>query len=98
MPVNDGVRTVNVSTNLDTADYDGLQTQVNYRGSPKLRRLGVGYTLSKATNTDGTGWERRRGQPNATSTRLGEEERGPSILDQRHRAVHDVDLRMRAIT
>jgi hypothetical protein len=46
----------------------------------------VSYTLSKATNTtepDGNGVN-----PNQSIiTRLGEEERGPSVVDQRHRAV-----------
>ena len=46
----------------------------------------VSYTLSKATNTtepDGNGID-----PNdATSRGSGEEERGPSVVDQRHRAV-----------
>ena len=35
VPVNGGVRSVNVLMNLGKADYDGLQTQVSYRGSPK---------------------------------------------------------------
>ena len=46
----------------------------------------AGYTLSKATNTtepDGNGI----GPNDANIARLGEEERGPSLLDQRHRAV-----------
>ena len=46
----------------------------------------VSYTLSKATNTtepDGNGIN-----PNQSIiTRLREEERGPSVVDQRHRAV-----------
>jgi hypothetical protein len=46
----------------------------------------VSYTLSKATNTtepDGNGVN-----PNDSNiARLGEVERGPSIIDQRHRAV-----------
>jgi len=46
----------------------------------------VSYTLSKATNTtepDGNGVN-----PNQSNiARLGEEERGPSLLDQRHRVV-----------
>jgi hypothetical protein len=85
LPVNGGVRQVNVLMNLGVADYDGLQTQISYRG---VRRLyaGVSYTLSKATNTtepDGNGIS-----PNDSSiARLGDVERGPSILDQRHRAV-----------
>jgi hypothetical protein len=62
-----------------------LQTQFSYRGSRKLY-ASVSYTLSKAKNTtepDGNGIN-----PNQSSiTRLGENERGPSLLDQRHRAV-----------
>ncbi len=85
VPVNGGVRTVNVLMNLGVADYDGLQTQVTYRGNPKMYAA-LSYTLAKATNTtepDGNGIN-----PNdANITRLGEEERGPSVVDQRHRAV-----------
>jgi hypothetical protein len=79
------VRQVNVLMNLGVADYDGLQAQVSYRRHPKMY-AGVSYTLSKATNTsepDGTGV----GPNEANITRLGETERGPSLLDQRHRAV-----------
>ena len=57
LPVAGGVRAVNVLMNLGVADYDGLQTQVSYRGNPKMY-AGVSYTLSKATNTsepDGNG-------------------------------------------
>ena len=46
----------------------------------------LSYTLSKATNTtepDGNGI----GPNDANIARLGEEERGPSVVDQRHRAV-----------
>ena len=85
LPVNGGVRQVNVLTNLGVADYDGLQTQVSFRGFPKWN-LSIGYTLSKATNTsepDGNGI----GPNQSSANRLGEEERGPSVLDQRHRAV-----------
>jgi len=85
VPVNGGVRSVNVLMNLGTADYDGLQTQLSYRGSSKLH-ASLSYTLSKATNTaepDGNGIN-----PNESNiSRLGEEERGPSVVDQRHRAV-----------
>ena len=46
----------------------------------------MSYTLSKATNTtepDGNGIN-----PNDSNiARLGDAERGPSVLDQRHRAV-----------
>ena len=85
VPVNGGVRTVNVLMNLGVADYDGLQTLVSYRGNPKMY-ASVSYTLAKATNTtepDGNGIN-----PNDINiARLGEEERGPSVVDQRHRAV-----------
>ena len=85
VPVNGGVRSVNVLMNLGAADYDGLQAQLSYRGSSKAQ-AGISYTLSKATNTtepDGNGI----GPNDANISRLGEEERGPSVVDQRHRAV-----------
>ena len=85
LPVNGGVRSVNVLMNLGVADYDGLQTQVTYRGISKLYAA-VSYTLAKATNTfepDGNGV----GPNESIISQLGETERGPSVLDQRHRAV-----------
>jgi len=85
LPVNGGVRNVSVLMNRGEADYDGLQTQVSYRGASKFAAT-VSYTLSKATNTtepDGNGVA-----PNDSNiARLGDEERGPSVVDQRHRAV-----------
>ena len=85
LPVAGGVRQVNVLTNLGVADYDGLQTNLSYRGNSRIY-ASLSYTLSKATNTtepDGNGIN-----PDQSSTsRLGEVERGPSLLDQRHRAV-----------
>ena len=85
LPVNGGFRQINVIMNLGVADYDALQTNLTYRGSRKLFAQ-VSYTLSKSTNTtepDGNGVN-----PNdATIATLGEQERGPSVLDQRHRAV-----------
>jgi hypothetical protein len=85
LPVAGGVRQVSVLTNLGVADYDGLQTQISYRGKTKFYAA-LSYTLSKATNTsepDGNGI----GPNQSNIARLGEEERGPSLLDQRHRAV-----------
>ena len=85
LPVNGGVRQVNVIMNLGVADYDGLQTQFSYRGNRKMY-AGVSYTLSKATNTfepDGNGI----GPNESNISQLGEIERGPSVVDQRHRAV-----------
>jgi hypothetical protein len=85
LPVNGGVRQVNALINLGVADYDGWTTEVSYRGDPKTH-LAISYTLSKATNTtepDGNGIN-----PNESNiSALGEQERGPSVLDQRHRVV-----------
>ncbi len=85
LPVNGGVRQVNVIMNLGVADYDGLQTQITYRGNRRMYAA-VSYTLSKATNTfepDGNGI----GPTESNISQLGEIERGPSVVDQRHRAV-----------
>jgi hypothetical protein len=92
LPVNGGVRQVNVLMNVGEADYNGLQTQISYRGSSRFYAA-LSYTLSKATNTtepDGNGVN-----PNQPIiSRLGEEERGPSLLDQRHRAVLSVNYQL----
>ncbi|MFN2578565.1 MAG: carboxypeptidase regulatory-like domain-containing protein [Pyrinomonadaceae bacterium] len=85
LPVNGGVRQVNVLMNLGVADYNGLQMLFSYRNNPRIF-ASVSYTLSKATNTtepDGNGINPDQG----IISRLGEEERGPSVVDQRHRAV-----------
>jgi len=84
-PVARGVRSVNTIMNLGEADYHGLQTQFSYRGTGKFYFNGS-YTYSSATNTsepDGNGI----GPSQAIITRLGDYERGPSVVDQRHRAV-----------
>ena len=85
LPVNGGVRQVNVLMNLGFGDYDGLQTQITYRGNKRFFAA-LSYTLAKATNTtepDGNGIN-----PNDSNiSRLSAQERGPSVLDQRHRAV-----------
>src|SRR6266571_6175972 len=92
LPVNGGVRQVNVLMNLGVADYNGLQTMFSYRGNRKIYAA-LSYTLSKATNTtepDGNGIA-----PNQSIiSRLGEEERGPSVVDQRHRAVITFSYRL----
>jgi hypothetical protein len=85
LPAPSGVRQVNVLMNLGVADYDGLQTQVTYRGNSRMYAA-ISYTLSRATNTsepDGNGI----GPNDSNIAQLGEVERGPSLLDQRHRAV-----------
>jgi outer membrane receptor protein involved in Fe transport len=92
-PANGGVRQINVLMNLGAADYDGLQTQFAYRGRSRFF-ASVSYTLSKATNTtepDGNGIA----PDQIIISRLGEEERGPSVVDQRHRAVITVSYRFR---
>ncbi|HZR24574.1 MAG TPA: TonB-dependent receptor [Vicinamibacterales bacterium] len=82
VPVNGGFRQINVVENLGVADYDGLQTMIRWQSERAF--VSVSYTLSKATNTT---------EPNGNAAgpndfnQLGEEERGPSILDQRHRGV-----------
>src|SRR5581483_3868097 len=91
LPVAGGVRQVNTILNLGVGDYDGLQTQIIYRGHPRIY-ASLSYTLSKATNTfepDGNGIAPNQGN----IARLGEEERGPSVVDQRHRAVATFNYR-----
>ncbi|HEY9500334.1 MAG TPA: TonB-dependent receptor [Pyrinomonadaceae bacterium] len=91
LPAPGGVRQVNVLMNLGKADYNGLQTQLTYRGNSRMYAA-ISYTLSKATNTsepDGNGI----GPSDSNFSRLGEIERGPSVLDQRHRAVFTFSYR-----
>src|SRR6185436_7555767 len=79
VPAAGGVRQVNVIMNLGVADYHGLQTNFTYRGNRKMF-ASLSYTLSKATNTtepDGNGINPSQ----RIITRLGEEERGPSVVD-----------------
>lgn len=82
VPVNGGYRQISVVENLGVADYDGLQTMVRWQNDRTF--VSVSYTLAKATNTT---------EPNGNGAgandvnQLGEQERGPSLLDQRHRAV-----------
>lgn len=91
VPVVGGVRQVNTIMNLGVADYDGLQTQFTFRGHSRLF-ASLSYTLSKATNTtepDGNGI----GPNQSIISALGEQERGPSVVDQRHRAVFTLSYR-----
>jgi hypothetical protein len=88
-PATNGFRQISVIENLGVADYDGLQTMVRWQND--RAQFSVSYTLSTATNTtepDGNG-----AGPNDFN-RLGEEERGPSLLDQRHRAVISASYRL----
>lgn len=92
LPAAGGIRQVSTIMNLGVGDYDGLQTQVSYRGFSSRMFASISYTLAKATNTfepDGNGIN-----PNeANIARLGEDERGPSVVDQRHRAVFTFSYR-----
>jgi hypothetical protein len=90
-PVNGGFRQINVVENFGVADYDGLQTVLRWRSERAF--VSVSYTLSKATNT--TEPDGNAAGPNDFH-QLGEEERGPSILDQRHRAVVSLSYRFPA--
>ena len=92
LPVADGIRQISTIMNLGIGDYDGLQTQVSYHGFSSRMFASISYTVAKATNTfepDGNGIN-----PNeANIARLGEDERGPSVVDQRHRAVFTFSYR-----
>ncbi|HEY6140880.1 MAG TPA: hypothetical protein VI670_24255, partial [Thermoanaerobaculia bacterium] len=85
LPVAGGVRQVNALMNLGEANYNGITSQLTYRGLSHLF-ASLSYTYSHATNTtepDGNGV----GPNQSIISRLGDEELGPSLLDQRHRAV-----------
>ena len=81
-PVNNGFRRSTWSRTWAWPTTTGCRRWCSWQ--PRTRSLSVSYTLSKATNTT---------EPNGNGpgpndfNQLGEEERGPSILDQRHRAV-----------
>jgi hypothetical protein len=84
-----GFRQINVIENLGSADYDGLQMAARWRNEKMF--VSMSYTISKATNTiepDGNS-----AGPNDFNV-LGQEERGPSALDQRHRAVFMMTYRL----
>jgi hypothetical protein len=88
-PVANGYQQINVIENLGVADYDGLQTMLRWQTARAY--VSASYTLSSATNTtepDGNG-----AGPNDFN-QLGEQERGPSLLDQRHRAVFTASYRL----
>jgi hypothetical protein len=89
VPVNGGCRQINAVENRGVADYDGLQAMVRWQ-TPRTF-LSVSYTLSKATNT--TEPDGNAAGPNDFN-QLGEEERAPSLLDQRHRAVITASYRL----
>ncbi len=83
LPVNNGYRRIQVVVNEGVSDYNGLQINLEKRFSRRLSFL-ASYTLSKTTNTVEP--DAGNGDPQDV-TRLGEFERGLSLLDQRHRFV-----------
>jgi hypothetical protein len=91
IPANGGFRQINVIENLGTADYDGLQMMARWRNDRMFTTLS--YTVSKATNTSEPDGNGPATGPNDFNQLL-EEERGPSILDQRHRAVFTFTYRL----
>jgi hypothetical protein len=82
VPVSNGYRQVFGYVNRGMANYDGLQC--NLRTSHEQYEVRIGYTWSKATNTVEPDVPAQA--PN-DANETGEVERGPSLLDQRHRLV-----------
>ena len=89
VPVNGGFRQINVIANQGIADYDGLQMAARWRNEKMFASLS--YTISKATNTSEP--DGNLVGPNDFNA-LGEVERGPSALDQRHRSVFTFTYRL----
>jgi hypothetical protein len=89
VPVAGGFRQIYVVENLGTADYDGLQMAARWRNEKMF--VSMSYTVSKATNTSEP--DGNLVGPNDFNE-LGVEERGPSALDQRHRAVFTMTYRL----
>ena len=83
LPVNNGYRRIQVVANEGVSDYNGLQINLEKRFSRRFSFL-ASYTLSKTTNTVEP--DAGSGDPQDVN-RLGEFERGLSLLDQRHRFV-----------
>src|SRR5262245_13878099 len=90
VPVVGGYRQIYVAENLGTADYDGMTLAARWHNEKMF--ASVSYTISKATNTI---------EPDAVGVvgpndfnELNQEERAPSALDQRHRAVFTLTHRL----
>ncbi len=83
LPVNNGYRRIQVVSNEGISDYNGLQINLEKRIAERFSFL-ASYTLSKTTNTVEP--DAGNGDP-LDVNRLGEFERGLSLLDQRHRFV-----------
>jgi hypothetical protein len=84
VPVNGGVRNVNVLMNLGVADYDGCRrtsatAAAAVAGGPELHAV-------EGDQHDRAGRQRHRAERREHRAPR-REERGPSVVDQRHRAV-----------
>ena len=82
-PVNNGYRRIQAVVNEGVSNYNALQLNLEKRFSNKFSFL-ASYTLSKTTNTVEP--DAGNGEP-ADLNLLGENERGLSLLHQRHRFV-----------
>ena len=82
-PVNNGYRRIQAVVNQGVSTYNGLQVNFEKRFSRNYSFL-ASYTLSKTTNTVEP--DAGNGEPGDLNL-LGENERGLSLLDQRHRFV-----------
>lgn len=83
LPISNGYRRIQALVNEGVSDYNGLQINLEKRFSRRFSFL-ASYTLSKTTNTVEP--DAGSGEPNDVNA-LGENERGLSLLDQRHRFV-----------
>jgi hypothetical protein len=90
VPVAGGYRQIWVAENLGDADYDGMTLAARWQNAKMFASMS--YTLSKATNTTEPDGPFIPG-PNDFNE-LNQEERAPSALDQRHRAVFTVTHRL----
>jgi len=89
-PVTGGYRAIYVAENLGAADYDGMTLAARWHNEKMFASMS--YTLSKATNTTEPDGPFLIG-PNDFNE-LNQEERAPSALDQRHRAVFTLTHRL----
>lgn len=89
VPVAGGYRQIATYVNNGVADYDGLP--LNLRRSGERFTMLASYVLSKATNTVEPDVPAQ--SPNDPNF-AGEEERAPSLLDQRHRFVLSGSVRL----
>ena len=91
VPAAGGYRQIVAILNSGDADYDGLQ--LNVRKNSERASLLASYTLAKVTNTVEPDVPAGTQAPNDPND-IGETERGPGLLDQRHRFVLSGSVRL----